>query len=93
MKTSGAPEKGDLVRYECHLGGVVNANFFGNALVIEEVGIAVKLLIFGLWRERENKTQKHEVYQTETFEMTVPRTECKILRTRQGEIVNSVSSA
>ena len=87
MKTSGAPEKGDLVRYECHLGGVVNANFCGNARVIEERGIAVKLLIFGLWRERENKTQKHEVYQTETFEMTVPRAECKILRTRQGETI------
>ena len=93
MKASGAPEKGDLVRYEFYLDGLVEGNFFGNALVIEEVGIAVKLLIFGLWRERENKTQKHEVYQTETFEMTVPRTECKILRTRQGEIVNSVSSA
>ena len=93
MKASGAPEKGDLVRYECNVGGVVNDNFFGHALVIEEVGIAVKLLIFGLWRERGNKTQKHEAYQTETFEMTVPRVECKILRTRQGEIVNSVSSA
>ena len=93
MKASGAPEKGDLVRYECHLGGVVNANFFANALVIEERGIAVKLLIFGLWRELEDNTQKHEAYQTETFEMTVPRVECKILRTRQGEIVNSVSSA
>ena len=87
MKTSGAPEKGDLVRYECNVGGVVNANFFGNALVIEERGIAVKLLIFGLWRERENQTQKHEVYQTETFEMTVPRAECKILRTRQGDAI------
>ena len=93
MKTSGAPEKGDLVRYECNVGGVVNANFFGNALVIEERGIAVKLLIFGLWRELEDNTQKYEAFQTETFEMTVPRVECKILRTRQGEIVNSVSSA
>ena len=93
MKTSGAPEKGDLVRYKCNVGGVVNANFFGNALVIEERGIAVKLLIFGLWRELEDNTQKYEAFQTETFEMTVPRVECKILRTRQGEIVNSVSSA
>ena len=87
MKASGAPEKGDLVRYEFYLDGLVEGNFFGNALVIEEVGIAVKLLIFGLWRERENQTQKHEVYQTETFEMTVPRAECKILRTRQGETI------
>ena len=93
MKASGAPEKGDLVRYECHLGGVVNANFFGNALVIEEVGIAVKLLIFGLWRRNKNNHKKYRVEKTETWEMTVPRVECKILRTRQGEIVNSVSSA
>ena len=93
MKGSGAPEKGDLVRYECHVGGVVDANFFANALVIEERGIAVKLLIFGIWRELENNTQKYRALKTETWEMTVPRVECKIIRTRQGEIVNSVSSA
>ena len=87
MKGSGAPEKGDLVRYECHVGGDVNANFFANALVIEERGIAVKLLIFGLWREIKNNPKKYRIEKTETWEMTVPRVECKILRTRQGETI------
>ena len=87
MKGSGAPEKGDLVRYECHVGGVVNANFFANALVIEERGIAVKLLIFGLWRENKYNPKKHRIEKTKTWEMTVPRAECKILRTRQGETI------
>ena len=87
MKGSGAPEKGDLVRYECHVGGVVDANFFANALVIEERGIAVKLLIFGLWREIKNNPKKYRIEKTETWEMTVPRAECKILRTRQGETI------
>ena len=87
MKGSGAPEKGDLVRYECYIDGDVNANFFANALVIEERGIAVKLLIFGLWREIKNNPKKYRIEKTETWEMTVPRVECKILRTRQGETI------
>jgi len=85
VKGSGAPEKGDLVRYECFISDDVNAYFFANALVIEERGIAVKLLIFGLWRRNKNNHKKYRVEKTETWEMTVPRTECKILRTRQGE--------
>jgi|TARA_R110002020_G_scaffold266740_5_gene481778 hypothetical protein len=93
VKKSGAPEKGDLVRYKWNVGPPADIDFFGNALVIGESGIAVKLLIFGIWRELENNTQKYRALKTETWEMTVPRVECKIIRTRQGEIVNSVSSA
>ena len=93
MKKSGAPEKGDLVRYKWNSGPPADIDFFANALVIEERGIAVKLLIFGLWREIKNNPKKYRIEKTETWEMTVPRVECKIIRTRQGEIVNSVSSA
>ena len=84
MKTSGAPEKGDLVRYEWAFD---DSQYRTTALVVGEHGIAVKLLIFGLWRENKYNPKKHRIEKTKTWEMTVPRTECKILRTRQGDAI------
>ena len=84
MKGSGAPEKGDLVRYEWKFE---YRQYQTTALVIGEHGIAVKILLLGLrsrdWRhESDYKICDHNV-----SKMTVPRDECKILRTRQGRIL------
>jgi len=84
VKGSGAPEKGDLVRYEWKFE---YRQYQTTALVIGEHGIAVKILLLGLrsrdWRhESDYKICDHNV-----SKMTVPRDECKILRTRQGRIL------
>ncbi len=87
MKTSGAPEKGDLVRYEWYVGGTMDTNFAANALIVEESGINVKLIIFGLHRLSKEDPDKYTVDKTDTWTHTVPRAKCKILRTRQGKIL------
>ena len=84
MKTSGAPEIGDLVSYEWKME---YRQFQTTALVIGEHGIAVKVLFLGLrsrdWRhESDYKICDHNV-----SKMTVPRDQCKILSTRQGETI------
>ena len=90
MKKSGAPEKGDLVRYEWAFD---DSQYRTTALVVGEHGIAVKLLFLGLCSKPLEGSSEFILCEKGIREMTVPRGECKIIRTRQGEIVNSVSSA
>ena len=82
MKGSGAPEKGDLVRYEWKFE---YRQYQTTALVIGEHGIAVRILSLGLrsrdWRDESD----YRICDYNVNKMTVPRTKCKILRTRQGE--------
>ena len=84
MKTSGAPEKGDLVSYEWRME---YREYQTTALVVGEHGIAVKVLMFGLrtrdWRDEGD----YRMCDYNIHKMTVPRDECKILRTKQGEII------
>ena len=84
MKGSGAPEKGDLVSYEWKME---YRQYQATALVIGEHGIAVKVLFLGLrsrdWRDESD----YRICDYNINKMTVPRDECKILRTRQGETI------
>jgi len=88
VKKSGAPEVGDLVRY-CWPENEGHHSEFWNevtALVVGERGIWVRILPFGEIVPREPQLEPGP-------ERWVARTECEIISTRQGEIVNSVSSA
>jgi len=88
VKKSGAAEVGDLVRYFWVSNKDHHSEFWHEvtALVVGERGIWVRILPFGEIVPREPQLGAGP-------ERWVARTECKILRTRQGEIVNSVSSA
>tara|TARA_R110000824_G_scaffold212461_3_gene398711 strand:+ start:483 stop:875 length:393 start_codon:yes stop_codon:yes gene_type:complete len=87
LKQSGAPEKGDLVKYEWYVGGTIDTNFAAQALIIEEIGINVKVMVFGMHRQSKEDPDKYTVDKTDTWTHTVPRVRCKILSTRQGEIL------
>ena len=94
MKKSGAPEVGDLVRYRWPENEGHPSEFWieVTALVVKERGIWVRILPFG-----KIIPQRHDhLYFSQDepgTERWIARTQCEIIRTRQGEIVNSVSSA
>jgi len=88
VKKSGAPKVGDLVRYCWPENEGHHSEFWHEvtALVVKERGIWVRILPFGEIVPREPQLEPGP-------ERWVERTECEIISTRQGEIVNSVSSA
>ena len=94
MKVSGAPEVGDLVRYRWpeHEDPLRKSWHEVTALVVGERGIWVRILPFG-----KIIPQRHDhLYFSQDepgTERWIARTQCEIIRTRQGEIVNSTSSA
>ena len=94
MKASGAPEVGDLVRY-CWPENEGHHSEFWNevtALVVKERGIWVRILPFGKIIPKHHHLLCFNQNEPGP-ERWIARAQCDILRTRQGEIVNSVSSA
>ena len=79
MKRSGAPSIGDIVRYEWHVGGTMDTNFAATALVIDESGIDVKIMVFGLQRQSKEDPDKYTVDQVDTSIHSVPRAKCEVL--------------